>query len=557
MTNPILTKHVQHLIQSLVAQGVQHFVVSPGSRSTPLALLLAEYVRHINPTVKLHIAVDERDAAFFGLGLAKAQHTPVALLATSGTATANYLPAIAEAGLSHVPLILLTTDRPQELRAIGAPQTMQQVGLYGDHVKAEVELTLQDDHTDVADYIDYKVQQLTHDTQVQPAGPVQINLPLRKPLMPDLGTEWPVLVPQTFVTMTQTPNVDQLRDVLVGKKVAILAGPAEVSWSAEKFQRLAEKWQVPVIADALSTVRGQANTVAGIDVLLAANAIADNLVPDVIVRFGGTPVSGRVLPWLKDKDVLEIQVGTQHIGHDHSRHATINVAGDDMEILDALTTIDLPIQPEYLTGWLKTQAALADVQANDTLTEMTVGKVLANLASDQQIFLANSMVIRDFDNYWQAQQVIKTMANRGANGIDGTIASAVGMAMNGRPTWLPIGDLTLFHDMNGLMLAKQKQVDLTIVVTNNNGGGIFSFLPQSQADEYFEDMFGTPQDLDVMQITKLYGGSYQEVVSESELEKVRQTPWSGLRVIEIKTTRADNVSAHAQRISDLKEATNG
>lgn len=557
MTNPVLTNHVQHLIQSLVAQGVQHFVVSPGSRSTPIALLLAEYVRHINQEVEVHVAVDERDAAFFGLGLAKAQQTPVALLATSGTATANYLPAVAEAGLSHVPLILLTTDRPQELRAIGAPQTMQQVGLYGDHVKDVIDLTLQDDHADVADYIDYKVQQLVHEAVIQPAGPVQINLPLRKPLMPDLGTAWPMPVTQTFVPSHQTPDMDYLRQLLVDNKVAILAGPAEVKWSAERFQALAEKWHVPVIADVLSSVRGQANTVAGIDVLLAADVISDDLVPDVVIRFGGTPVSGRVLPWLKDKQVMEIQVGTQHIGRDHSRHTTVNIPGDEAAILDALMTIDLPAQADYLDGWLKTQDVLASVQNNVELTEMSVAKTLAKLDETQQIFLANSMVIRDFDNYFQPTHVIATMANRGANGIDGTIASAVGMAMNGRATWLPIGDLTLFHDMNGLMLAKQKKVDLTIVVTNNNGGGIFSFLPQSQADEYFEEMFGTPQDLDVAQMANLYGASYQLIASEEELATVQATDWAGLRIIEIKTTREDNVKAHAQRIADLKEATHG
>lgn len=555
MTNPVLTNHVKHLIKSLVAQGVRHFIVSPGSRSTPVALLLAEYVRHVNSQVKLYIAVDERDAAFMALGLAKEQQTPVALLATSGTATANYLPAITEAHLSHVPLVVLTTDRPQELQAIGAPQTMQQVDLYGGHVKDSLLLNLQDAHTDVADYIDYKVQHLVHDATIQPAGPVQINLPLRKPLMPDLGTPWPEIIKQSFIGSEQMVDLTHLHSLLAGKKIALLAGPAETTWFAEAFQTLAEKWQVPVLADALSGVRGQANMMVGIDTLLAADAIAADLVPDVVLRFGGTPVSGRVLPWLKEHNVLEIQVGTQHIGHDHSRHAAVAVAGDEMTILSALTILDLPIMANYLAGWQQTQAALTQVQVGNVLTEMSVAKALAHLSADQQIFLANSMVIRDFDNYWQPTQIIKTMANRGANGIDGTIASAVGMALNGKPTWLPIGDLTLFHDMNGLMLAKQNQIDLTLIVTNNNGGGIFSFLPQSQADEYFEEMFGTPQDLDVAAIAKLYGATYQQIASEQDLDALVATPWQGLRFVEIRTTRGDNVAVHAQRVAALKEVT--
>lgn len=557
MTNPVLTNNGQHLIQSLVMQGVQHIVVSPGSRSTPLALLLAEYVTHVNPEFQIHMAVDERDAAFLALGLAKAQQMPVALLATSGTATANYLPAIAEAKLSHVPLIVLTTDRPQELRHVGAPQTMPQLGMYGEHAKRAIELTLQDEHADVTEYIMYETQHLVHEATTAPAGPVQINLPLRKPLMPDLGTEWPITTPQTFVEITQTIDMTEVEALLANKRIAILAGPAESAWSADAFEELAEKWQVPVIADVLSGVRGQKHMISGIDSLIAADAIPTQAIPDVVIRFGGTPVSGRVLPWLKSNKVLEIQVGTQHLGHDHSRHASINIAGDEMTILANLMNLDVQSDAEFLQAWLKTQTQLSDVQQNDVLTEMSVANALAALPEEQQIFLANSMVIRDFDNYWQPESVVKTMANRGANGIDGTIASAVGMAFNGQPTWLPIGDLTLFHDMNGLMLARQNNVDLTLIVTNNNGGGIFSFLPQAQADDYFEEMFGTPQNLDIQKIAALYDADYQLITDAAELDTLVTSPWHGLRIIEVQTTRQDNVAVHADRIAALKEASHG
>jgi 2-succinyl-5-enolpyruvyl-6-hydroxy-3-cyclohexene-1-carboxylate synthase len=554
MVNKTLTTHVQHLIQSLVQQGVQHFIVSPGSRSTPLALLLAEYSRHVNSSVEVHIAVDERDAAFLALGLAKTQQAPVALLATSGTATANYLPALAEARLSHVPLIVLTTDRPQELQQVGAPQTMQQVGMYGDHVKAAMQLTMQDDHADVSAYIDYQVQQLVHQAVTQPAGPVQINLPLRKPLMPDLGTEWPDVQVQTFLSGTTHTDVAALMPVLTNKQVIILAGPAETAWQTERFAALAEKWQVPVIADVLSGVRGQANMIAGIDALLAADAISTDMVPDVVIRFGGTPVSGRLLPWLHTADVLEIQVGTQHVGHDHSRHTTMNIVGDDMTILQDLLTMDIVGDKRFLADWQATQMRLSAVQEPSPLTEMSVAQALSKLPVDAQLFLANSMVIRDFDNYWQPSVSVATMANRGANGIDGTIASVVGMALNGQPTWLPIGDLTLFHDMNGLMLARQNNIDLTLVVTNNNGGGIFSFLPQSQADDYFEEMFGTGQDLDIAKIAALYDAEYHLVTDMTDLTRLVNTQWHGLRLIEIQTDREENVVAHSERIRSLQEA---
>lgn len=560
MTNPVLTKHVQLLIQSLVNQGVNHFVVSPGSRSTPIALLLAEYVAHVNSDVAVHIAVDERDAAFFALGLAKDQQKPVALLATSGTATANYLPAIAEAQLSHVPLIVLTTDRPQELRHVGAPQTIQQVDLYGEHVKRALELTLQDDHADVASYISYATQHLVHDAIMQPTGPIQINLPLRKPLMPDLDTVWPRVDQQVFLSGSNHVDVTALKGLLTDKKVALFVGPQEETWSVEKFADLATRWQVPVIADVLSNVRGQSLAMAGIDVLLSADAIPTEAVPDVVIRFGGTPVSGRVLPWLKDHDVLEIQVGIQHISHDHSRHTTINIVSSTDEALNALRAIDLVPNVDFLATWQNTQVMLADVQRVknvdnvNELTEMSVAKALTDVSENEQIFLANSMVIRDFDNYWQPKVSVKTMANRGANGIDGTVASAVGMAMNGQKTWLPIGDLTLFHDMNGLMLARQHNVDLTLVVTNNNGGGIFSFLPQSQADDYFDEMFGTPQNLDIQKMADLYDAAYHLITSEDELQSLVNTTWQGLRILEVQTDRQENVEAHSRRVAALKEA---
>ena len=180
-----LTRNIKHLLTSLVLQGVHDFVVSPGSRTTPVALLLAE-MQQVRDDVRVTVDVDERSAAFFALGIAKTTHQPVALLATSGTATGNYLPAFMEASISHIPLIALTTDRPTELQQIGAPQTVHQEHLYGEHAKAYTAIEMQDDHADVTAYIDYHVQELVGRALTQPMGPIQINLPLRKPLMPKL-----------------------------------------------------------------------------------------------------------------------------------------------------------------------------------------------------------------------------------------------------------------------------------------------------------------------------------------------------------------------------------
>ena len=539
--NEILTRNIKHLLTSLVTQGVHDFVVSPGSRTTPFALLLAE-MQVVRDDVRVTVDVDERSAAFFALGMAKAMHKPVALLATSGTATANYLPAIMEAHISHVPLIALTTDRPEELQEIGAPQTVNQANMYGDNTKAFSALQMQDDHTDVTAYIDYHVQQLVATATTAPAGPVQINLPLRKPLMPDLGEAWPTVTEQVITVGTMRANeatVAMLANKLRDEKALLLVGPDETGWQAEKFATLAEHFQTPMLADVLSNVRPSDAAINGIDALLEAGALDDALVPDVAVRFGGTPVSVRVVAWLRDKQVQVIQVGVNHAGHDHSRQTRTTLAVDEMVLVDDLLATDT--------------TAIATTE----MSEVALPGVMAAVPADSQVFIANSMPIRDMDNYFMPAENVHVMANRGANGIDGTVSSAFGMAMTGKPTTFLTGDLTLFHDMNGLMMAHQANLAMTIVVVNNNGGGIFSFLPQAAAKDYFEPMFGTPLALSVEKIAALYDADYHLVTSQDDLRELLAQPATSLRLIEVQSTRAQNVAEHDAVLAKIREAFNG
>ena len=560
MANDVLTNNIKHLLGSLVAQGVHNFVVSPGSRTTPIALLIAE-MQATQSDVQVTIDVDERSAAFFALGMAKNTQEPVALLATSGTATANYLPAIMEAHISHIPLVVLTTDRPAELQQIGAPQTVEQTKMYGDNVKVFVDVPLQDAHADMTDYIDYHVQNVTALAKTTPAGPVQINVPLRKPLMPDLGLTWPTVTPRVYeagVTHVSADMLGQVATALRADKALILAGPDEVNWDATQFEQLAAHYQTPILADVLSNLRPSDFAINGIDALLEADALPAALTPQMVLRFGGTPVSARVVSWLRQLNIPVVQVGMNHAGHDHTRHTQTTLAVDEMALIADLLTQPGTTDSRYLAAWQAIKQEVATItQTPTTLSELALPAALSALPTDSQIFIANSMPIRDMDNYFMPKHAVRALANRGANGIDGTVSSAFGMAMNGHPTTLLTGDLTLFHDMNGLMLAHQAQLPLTVLVVNNQGGGIFSFLPQAAAKDYFEPMFGTPLPLAIDKIAGLYDAEYHHVADLAALTDLLQAPAKQLRIIEITSSRAANVTDHQALIQQIREAVHG
>lgn len=548
-----LTENSKTLIMALAAQGVREYVVSPGSRNTPLALLLAE------SGLKLTMAVDERSAAFLALGRAKDDQRPVGLLATSGTATANYLPALAEAQATHLPLVVLTTDRPEELQGIGAPQTIGQTNLYGQQTKLALTLHLQDPHPDVQEYIAYKTQQVVQLAVSQPAGPVQLNLPLRKPLLPSLDQPWPKVMAADFGQVERrlaSDELERLRRAWQGRKIMILVGPNEGHWSPDLFEQVAEQLDAPIVADILSRLRGLPHAITGLDAILAAQADQPEMVPDVVLRFGGTPVSAKILPWLKAHQVEVYQIGANYLGQDHSRFARHHYAIDEESFLaDILASEYQATNRYYQSVWQPLHAAWPSLNQSTTheLTDFAVVDSLTHLKQPQQLFLANSMPVRDFEQYFQPHQVLSVAGNRGANGIDGTISTAVGMAMNEQPTWLAIGDLAFYHDMNGLMLARQTAVDLTIVVTNNNGGGIFSFLPQAAADQYFENLFGTPQNLAIDQVAQLYQAEYHLIEKPQDLVALTQQPWTGLRILELVTDRTSNTEVHANRLAKVKE----
>ncbi|ANZ60263.1 2-succinyl-5-enolpyruvyl-6-hydroxy-3-cyclohexene-1-carboxylic-acid synthase [Secundilactobacillus paracollinoides] len=553
MTNEGLTTYVQTIIDAIAAQGVKQIVISPGSRSTPVALLLMHNAGH--DQFSLYVDVDERSAGFFALGMTKTTHEPTLLICTSGTAAANYYPAVIEAQLTHQPLIVLTTDRPAELTNIGAPQAIDQDQLYGNHVKTFVQLPLPAADDTTLRYVSFNVQRTIMAAQATARGPVHLNLPLRKPLMPDLAPvnephPKTLTAPVTQAVLTAAA-LSQLTARLSGKRVLILAGPAESKDELAGVLALAHKGRWPILADPLSQLRQTDDDllITGSDILFDGAITLGDAQPDVVLRFGATPVSATVIQWLQTFTGQVILVDPNQALADHSLSTQIQLTVTPAILCQALLPQVLPAPARYCQIWQALEAAYRQSVRAIQATEARIPVIMSNKLQDSAIFVSNSMPIRDVDHFYLPNNGHNRIyCNRGANGIDGVVSSALGMAaVSGTPNnYLLIGDLAFFHDMNGLMMAKRHALKVTIIVVNNNGGGIFSFLPQAAAKDYFEPLFGTPQDLDVATVSKLYGAQYERATTAEDLQSyLNETP-TGLRIIEVPSDREENTQQHRQ-----------
>jgi len=572
--NEGITLYLGAFIDELVRSGLGHIVVSPGSRSTPIAILAAEH-----PQLKVWMQIDERSAAYFALGLAKSSRQAVALLCTSGTAAANYFPAIAEANLSRVPLLVLTADRPHELRDVGAPQTIDQLGLYGSHVKWFMEMPLPEANPSMQRHARVIASRAMMTSQTAPSGVVHLNFPLREPLLPDLEH------PELFHSVRQTDKayaevhrasaaVDQAMVVQLASELRgvqrglIICGPQDDPAFAPVVVQLAELLSYPIAADPLSQLRSGSHNkelvVDSYDSFLRLDAVSSELVPEVFIRFGAMPVSKPLLLYMNK--------------HPQARHIVVDEAGwrdptllvSDRVLADSTAfcgqliakllhdntkTAGASARSQWLSRWLELQETTASVMnqaaAQPYADELFEGAVVAELQQLMQegstLFVGNSMPIRDVDSFWRNdERNIRIMANRGANGIDGLVSTALGFSALGHGTVLLLGDLSFYHDMNGLLGAKLHQLDITIVVVNNDGGGIFSFLPQASQPKHFELLFGTPIGLDYEHAAKLYQGEFARVASWEQFRAAFQhaQQQGGLHIIEIPTNREANLAHH-------------
>jgi 2-succinyl-5-enolpyruvyl-6-hydroxy-3-cyclohexene-1-carboxylate synthase len=569
------------LVDELVRCGVRHVCLCPGSRSAPLAISAA---RH--PGMRVWTFVDERSAGFFALGMAKTLREPVAVFSTSGTAAANFLPAVIEARYGRVPLLVLTADRPRDLRDCGAPQTIAQVRLYGEHAKWFVDVASPEATVTLLRYARTLACQAVATALERPPGPVHLNVPLAEPLVPAVVPyETPQNVPGvaaviegrdadrpfTAVGRAHRPPdpalVEELaRDLARGARGVIVCGPQDDPALPEAVCRLAKVLGYPVLADSLSQVRcgshDRSHVVDSYDALLRMDELATSLAPDVVLRLGGVPASRPLQRYLETHATDRHLVVDGDGGWDDPvRLASRFIRADARLLCDALATAlgqndPRALAPRWLGAWQRLGARARQTidQRVEQIGEPFEGRVFTELSQllpeGSTLYVGNSMPVRDLDTFFPGTaRTIRFLGNRGANGIDGVVSSALGAsAASTAPVVMVLGDLALYHDMNGLLAAKLHRLRATIVLLNNDGGGIFSFLPQADYPEHFEVLFGTPTGLDFRLAAELYGAAFSRPATwEAFRGCVRESLASnGLGVVEVRTKRDRNVALHRE-----------
>src|SRR5260370_669823 len=504
--NPMYV-YVGAFVDELQGAGVRNIVICPGSRSTPLAMAFAAQAG-----MRTWMHVDERSAAYFGLGMAKQLRQPVALLCTSGTAAANFMPAIVEAKLTHVPLLVLTADRPHELRDNGAPQSIDQNRLYGTYVKWFVEVALPEATNTALRYIRTIGGRAAASAQAIPAGPVHLNFPFREPLTPEPipGPSLPPVAQRDHVAWQGRPNnapYVEVREVPLGAPTAttigylmdmvlrvrrglIIIGPNDDPPLVEPVVRLACHLGYPILADPLSQLRcgdhDQVMVLSSYDAFLRIDSFIESAQPELILRFGAMPTSKPLLLYLKRYASCPLVIIDGHGGWEEpTQFASELFHANPAVLCQALLDQSEEIQPSVSQAWLTTWQD-ADKLTRQTLqhaiqdfNELFEGRVFTELAGllpdGTTLYTGNSMPVRDLDTFfWCSEHRIRIMGNRGASGIDGVVSSALGASAGAgpnEPTVLVLGDLSFFHDLNGLLAARLYQLDLIIVLINNDGGG--------------------------------------------------------------------------------------
>ncbi len=555
-------------VEELARGGVRHAVVSPGSRSTPLAVALWRQAE-----IEVSVILDERSAAFFALGAAQATRAPVALLCTSGTAAANYHPAVCEADESALPLVVLTADRPPELRGIGAGQTIDQVKLYGESVRWFCEVgTHEADDDGLLHYRSVACRALAAARGETRPGPVHLNLPWREPLAP-LPVEGAVTAsdplaldgregrPLTAVTSIDLEPSAFLLDEMAGHigdaiSGVIVAGRQFDPELREPLAHLARASGFPILAEPTSQLRcgphDRSYVVSTYDLLLRDEHFARSVVPDLVLRFGEMPTSKPLRSWLAASGADQIAIDPYGGWNEPTNRAAAVLRADPTELAAGWATRlekeERPAPQRWLDAESAAREALDSALAGDEISEPALHVALGQAHRDGDlVYTASSMPIRDQEAFLRPSEVdVSFLCNRGANGIDGLISSGIGAAhASGRPTTIVTGDLGLLHDIGGFAALRDVATPVRIVVINNDGGGIFGFLPQAgalEADE-LEALLETPRGVDVGKAADLFD------LPHSPLARLPDLPAAlaaGTGLIEIVTERQANVDLHGQ-----------
>lgn len=588
-------------------------VICPGSRSTPLALAFHQQ----KPDIEVIPILDERSAAFFALGRAKVTGKPTVLVCTSGTAGANFYPAIIEAKESRVPLLVLTADRPQELRDCHSGQTIDQLRLYGNYPNWQTELTIPSPDWRMLAYLRQTIIHAWERSLYPVPGAVHLNIPFRDPLAPipdvfDLSEFTSKLKTKELQTEEFFAHLDSNLDLTItsdrlpsnnpnklihperivieqkflqasglqASRGLIIAGVSQTQISqtqktkeyCEAISRLAVSLNFPVLAEGLSPVRNHnnlnPNIISTYDLILRNRQLAQQLVPEVVIQIGEMPTSKILRNWLISNDAKRwiIDPCDQNLDSLHGRTTHIRTAVENIQVPEPQDQ-DLSTNP-YLQMWLA-----AEIQTRKNIdktlaqkSDLFEGKVAWLLSQvlprHTPIFIANSMPVRDVEFFWKPNSLgIKPFFNRGTNGIDGTLSTALGISHAQQSSVMLTGDLALLHDTNGFLLSNKFIGHLTIVLINNNGGGIFEMLDIAKFEPPFEELFATPQNIDFTKLCATYGVEHELISSWEDLcQRLNPLPTKGIRILEVRTNRKanaiwrkENLDKFADRISGVSD----
>lgn len=567
------------LIGELVRCGVAFFQISPGSRSTPLALVAAEH-----PKARSLAHFDERGAAFHALGHARATGRPVALICTSGSAVANYWPAVVEAAQSHVPLLLLTADRPPELTDCGANQAISQSRIYGDYVRWRFDLPCPDPRIAAAVVLT-TVDQAVHRALGMPPGPVHLNCPFREPLapLPDgtdpkasltglgdwFGSDAPYV---RYAQPTASAADEDIRALAEScnhcARGVLVVGRLRPGQETKSARTLASALQWPVFADVASGLRLSVDKLPVVpyaDQALLSGRFRALCAPDMVLRIGGPVTSKRLNEFLAMPRAEQWLITDHPSRQDPAHRPCQRIEGNLAECCAALVR-QCAFRPnaDWAARIQAASAAVAGVlrnweQGQTGLSEPLIARLVSSRAPERSVlFLGNSMPIRDMDMFGLPDgPALEVVVQRGASGIDGNTANAAGYARaTGRPLTAVIGDLAALHDLNSLALLRGLETPFALVVTNNDGGGIFSFLPVAGYAEHFEDAFGTPHGLTFEAAAAMFGLRYAQPAAAAEFVAVYHDALAahGATIIEVRSDRGANAALHAELQREITAA---
>ncbi len=546
-------------VDGLACAGVRHACVSPGSRSTPLALALARDGR-----IRVHVHLDERASAFFALGLARAVGAPVVVASTSGTAAAEFFPAVVEASMSRVPLIALTADRPPELRGVGANQTIDQVDLFGRYPVWSIDAPVPKAGEHAA--TEWSTLAVRAFRKARRPGPVHVNLSFRMPLVPagepvSIGSP-SAASPEPSGAARRVPSGEEVSALAEavggGRRGLVYVG--ELREPAPAVGELAEALGWPLVAEPHSGLR-RPGALSLAPLLLANDRFAVANAPDLVLQVGAAPTSRAALALVARVEELAIVDPDDRIGDPH-RRARPRVVGDAGDVVRSLLgAAPRRTDPAWLGSWREADArARAAVDALlDSWEAPFEGRVARDLADSipdgSTLVVGSSLPIRDLDAYMRPRHGLRVLANRGASGIDGFVSTALGVAASGVPTFSLMGDLTFLHDAGSLLWSARRGLDAVLVVVNNGGGRIFSILEQRELPE-LEELFVTPHGMDLSAVCAAAGAGHARVTRSAALiPAIRAaSDAGGVQVVEVLVDPAENERRRAEVAATVGDA---